>query len=127
MTAWLMRKSNLLSHEKIKLKFRSIIFIISGFLFSNCDISQDRKCEYIQFPTGTFKCVTVPEGQDKKAFQKAKTKCASLGMRLPTREEVKEAYIKKVIEHGEKQGALYWDSKEVADAFLRDFPLRCIR
>jgi len=42
-------------------------------------------------------------------------------------EEVKEAFNARVIKHGEIQGTLYWESKEAADAFLRDFPLRCIR
>ena len=123
MTVWLMRSSNHFSHKKFVLILQNIIFILLGFLFSNCDIFQYRECEYIQFPSSTVNCETL-EAKEKR---EAKARCESLGMRLPTREEVKEAFNARVIKHGEIQGTLYWESKEAADAFLRDFPLRCIR
>lgn len=52
------------------------------------------------------------ESQGAMNWNDAKAKCASLGMRLPTRSELTLAYIAKETESWGKDGYTYWTSEE---------------
>jgi hypothetical protein len=73
-------------------------------------------------------------------WNNGKAKCASIGMRLPTIEELKAAYTAKVTEPWKADGHGYWSSTPNGDSlayglgfngygYLRDYDnlVRCIR
>ncbi len=49
--------------------------------------------------------------QGEMDWEQAKSKCASLGMILPTKKELKTAYEEKVTESWKKEGVWYWSSE----------------
>lgn len=77
-------------------------------------------------------------------WEDAKAKCASLGMRLPTIEELKAAYSAKITESWRTDGTRYWSSTPhnsdalayfinidnlvaAATIITANYPVRCVR
>lgn len=59
--------------------------------------------------------------QGKMNWDDAQGKCASIGMKVPTREELKKAYSLKVMEDWEKDGLGYWSSEESVKGYAYIF------
>lgn len=54
-------------------------------------------------------------------WEDAKAKCKSIGMRLPTRTELKAAYEAKLTEPWTANGSYYWTSEECSEASAYNF------
>lgn len=61
--------------------------------------------------------------QGEMSWNKAKSKCNSIGMRLPLRIELEEAYKKKLTKDWEKDGSSYWTSEEYSDGSAYNFTI----
>lgn len=95
------------------------ILILILFYYQNCSnpqVNQSAKVE--SNPTLTY---TWSDYQGNRKWKDAKSKCESIGMRLPTISELKDAYDAKLTkswkESGFFSGSYYWSSTGTRDHY----------
>jgi hypothetical protein len=111
-----------LKREKIQSELDEIIvklqpLIIAEYEYS--EVSDVTKSQIVKPSTTTgsvnTQSVTWSEFQGIMNWKDAKKKCSSIGMQLPTIEELNAAYAAKVTESWKTDGYLYWSSTNVSD------------
>lgn len=87
---------------------RLIIICLIFLFFSSSLFSAEKKLEWSEY-------------QGKLSWKSADTKCESLGMRLPTIQELRNAYISRLTKSWDEKGDYYWTygfySRSYEDAY----------
>jgi len=94
------------ANEALSQKLESVLYTQDSRLIFSC-VENSFSLKEGQAPKGSYLFSTY---QGSMIWDKADKKCKSIGMRLPTIDELKEAYKSEITKSWQKNGYDYWSS-----------------